>query len=98
MKILAVEQEVSGIDPAQFRSYLKAEAARVWELTQADVIREVYFRRDRHDAVLVLECDDLAAAEAVLQTLPLVEHGLIRFEVIPLMPYSGFERLFEQTT
>ena len=32
----------------------------------------------------------------MLETLPLVQAGLIRFEVIPLVPYPGFGRLFEK--
>ncbi len=44
--------------------------------------------------MLVLECSDVAAAEAILATLPLVKHGLIRFDLVPLRAYPGFERLF----
>jgi hypothetical protein len=33
-------------------------------------------------------------AQRLLETLPLVQAGLITFEVIPLIPYPGFERLF----
>jgi hypothetical protein len=63
MKILALEQETPGTTPEQFTPYLKAEAARVWELYKSGQIREMYFRQDR-------------------------------FEVVPLVPYPGFERLF----
>ena len=76
----------------------KAEAARVWELYQAGVFRELYFRQDRSDAVLVLECADLAEANQVLDTLPLVKEGLIAFDIIPLIPYPGFSRLFAKET
>jgi len=31
----------------------------------------------------------------MLSSLPLVEQGLIRFELIPLVAYPGFARLFE---
>jgi len=41
-----------------------------------------------------LECADVVEAESLLTTLPLVRAGLIAFEVIPLVPYPGFERLF----
>ena len=33
---------------------------------------------------------------SILATLPLVQEGLITFELIPLAPYPGFARLFEQ--
>jgi hypothetical protein len=98
MKILALEQDIPGITNEKFRPHLKAEAARVWELYQTGVLREIYFRQDRHSAVLVLECTDLEDANAVLDSLPLVREGLIRFDLIPLIAYPGFARLFEGGT
>lgn len=39
-------------------------------------------------AILILECPTLEDAQAALNTLPLVERGLITFEWMPLMPAS----------
>ena len=97
MKILAMEVETEGVKPEEFAPHLKAEARRVWELYQSGMIRELYFCADRSEAVLILECTDTSDAQHVLESLPLVQAGLIRFEVIPLVPYPGFERLFEET-
>jgi len=94
MKILALENELPGLSGEDFAPYLKGEAQRVWELQQADIIREIYFRPDQHSAVLVLECESLSEAESILASLPLVSNNLIRFELVPLAPYSGFSRLF----
>ncbi len=94
MKILAMEIESEGVKAEQFRPHLKAEASRVWELYQSGVIRELYFRADRSEAVLILECADTAEAQQRLESLPLVQAGLITFDVIPLIPYPGFARLF----
>ena len=94
MKILAMEIEVAGINPEKFQIHLKAEARHVWELYQSGMIRELYFRADRSEAVLMLECTDVNEAQQILQSLPLVQAGLIAFEIIPLIPYSGFARLF----
>ena len=94
MKILAMGKDVPGVAAAAFRPHLQAEAARVWELQQAGVLREIYFRQDRSDAVLILECADVVEAQRVLGTLPLVRERLITFEVIPLKPYPGLARLF----
>jgi len=96
MKILALEKESPGTTPEQFAPHLKAEAARVWELYQSGQLREMYFRQDRSEAVLILECADVEEAHQVLGTLPLVQAGLIGFEVIPLVPYPGIERLFAE--
>jgi muconolactone delta-isomerase len=96
MKILALEIETPEATAAQFAPHLKAEASRVWELYKTGHIREMYFRQDRKDAVLVLECADAEEAHRLLATLPLVQAGLIGFELIPLSPYPGFERLFAE--
>ena len=97
MKILAIEKEVPGVTSEQFTPpLLKAEALRAWELHQAGVIRELYFRADRPDAVLVLECASVEAADEALSTLPLVKAGLIAFDLMPLKPYPGFARLFAE--
>ena len=94
MKILALEKEVPGVPDDAFEPHLEAEARRAWDLHQQGVLRELYFRADWPGAVLVLECADAGEAERILGTLPLVQGGLIRFELIELVPYPGFGRLF----
>lgn len=96
MKILAIEKEVPGLTADDFKPHTKAEAVRVWELYQAGVLREIYFRQDQPEAVLMLECTNVKEANEVLNTLPLVKEGLITFDVIPLEPYPGFTRLFAE--
>ncbi len=96
MKFLALEHDIPGqhtADPLNKR-LLKDEAQHVWELYQSGVIREMYFRADRHAAVLVLECASSEEANDVLNMLPLVREQLIAFELIPLRAYPGFARLF----
>jgi hypothetical protein len=44
MKILAIEKDVPGAVDDAYTPHLKAEALRAWELHQAGVIRELYFR------------------------------------------------------
>lgn len=95
MKILALSTSRGDARDEDFKPFLKAEAQRVWELQQADIIREIYFRQDIPDAVLMLECDSIESAKSYLDTLPLVEENLISFELIPLKAYPGFARLFK---
>ncbi len=94
MKILTMEIEMEGVESEQFMPYLKLEAQRVWELYQNGTIREFYFREDRSEAVLMLECADASEAQQRLESLPLVKAGLITFDIIPLVPYPGIARLF----
>ena len=94
MKILALEVEAPGLSAVDFAPHLEDEARTLWGLHQAGVVRETYFRPDLHTAVLVLECESLQHAETALASLPLVQRRLIRFELVPLAPYSGYSRLF----
>jgi hypothetical protein len=94
MKILAIEKELPGAEGVDFRPHMRAEAERGWDLYQAGVIRELYFHRDLHNAIFILECADEKEAAEALETLPLVKAGLIAFDLIPLVPYPGFARLF----
>jgi len=97
MKILALEIEVSGVRDEQFTmELLVAESQRAWELYQEGTIRELYFHRDNYEAVLILECENTDEAQRVLDTLPLVRENLIGFKILPLVPYDGFARLFQQ--
>ena len=96
MKILAIEKESENTKLQDFKPLLKAEAKRVWELYQQNIIREMYFRQDISRAVLILECENVEEAQKVLKTLPLVRENLIYFELIPLVPYPGFSRLFSE--
>lgn len=94
MKIIALEHELPNATAVQFQQHAKDEARTVWQLTQSGVIRESYFRADRDEAVLVLECASVEEAQKTLSTLPFVQNGLITFELIPLRAYPGLERLF----
>ena len=98
MKILAIEKEVSGTTVEDFKPHLKAEVSKVWELYQAGIFRETYFRRDKPSAIQILECPSVKKAKDVLNTLPLVKEGLTSFDIIPLGPYPGFSMLFAKGT
>lgn len=96
MKIIAIEKETPGAVAEQFRELGAAEARKVWELQQAEFIREAHFRRDETSAVLILEAASVEEAESRLDELPFVAAGLISFELIPLRPYPGLQRLFQE--
>jgi hypothetical protein len=94
MKILAIEHELPGATTEGFQRYAKEEACQAWKLHQSGFIRELYFRSDRDEAVLVLECESAEVAQRILWELPFIREGLIVFDLIPLKAYPGFERLF----
>ena len=94
MKVLALEHDRADATSADFAPHLEAEARAIWEMLQDGSIREIYFREERSEAVIVLEAADASEARESLARLPLVRRGLIEFEFIGLRPYPGLSRLF----
>jgi hypothetical protein len=92
MKILAIEKETIAVNWEQETEVLINEAYRAYELFQEGIIREIYLN-EADEAVIILECDSKKQAEDLLATLPLVQAGFIRFEVMELLPYTGFGRI-----
>lgn len=95
MRIIAIEKELSEHEPLGCRELLSEEAACIWALQQRGVLRDIWFTRDDHRAVLMLECASEDEAREILTGLPLVQEQIINFEVHGLCPYDGFARLFE---
>ena len=97
MKILALEKEIEGTTWEQTETLLEQEALHVFRLYLSDCLREIYFTEDKN-AVLILETKDRKTAEILLNDLPLVKSGKIRFEIFELRPYNGFERIFKSNS
>jgi len=95
MKIIALEKEMTNAKTIDFRKSAKAEAKALWQLYQNGIVREFYFRKEKNSAVLILEAKSLEEAKKALSKLPYVSKKLIDFELIPLKPYPGFQRLFK---
>lgn len=95
MKFLAIENEMRGKSQEDFEPHLESEASKVWEYYKQGLIREIYFTKDSHEAVIILECENKKHAEEILNDLPIVRAGLISFNIEELVPYNGFERLFK---
>lgn len=95
MQILAIEKEISPLDPQGHHALLCEEAACVWALKKKQVIRDIWFTCHDHRAVVMLECGSEEEAKHHLASLPLVREGLIAFDVLALCCYDGFDRLIE---
>ena len=94
MKILAIENEMEGVEWDKLEDLLKEEAQHVYRLYLSDALREIYFTENKN-AVLVIEAEDKNAAILILDSLPLVKSGKIKFEVMELRPYTGYERIMK---
>jgi hypothetical protein len=80
--------------------YRKAEVAKVWEMTKADVLRSIHFFSGAgRGAILQVEAKDRGEAEAYVRQLPMVDAGLLDVQILSLAPFTGLEVLFaEQST
>ena len=94
MKIIALSIPGPTQDSEKMNELAREEAWNAWELLKADVVREAYLRKDKPGVVLVLDASTVEAAETALSQLPFYRHGFIRFDLIPVGPFTNFERLF----
>jgi hypothetical protein len=94
MKILAIEKEISNDYKNNKEAMLYEEALSVYKLYLNNYVREIFFN-EHHQAVLILECTNIADAEKVLRELPLVKNHIIKFNLMELRPYTGLSRLFK---
>jgi hypothetical protein len=92
MKILAIEKELKIVDWESESEILLEEAETAYQMVLSGSLREVYFTESKN-TVLILECGDKTSAKQLLDKLPLVKKGIIDFEIMELLPYTGFSRL-----
>jgi muconolactone delta-isomerase len=91
MRILAIEKEIKpGKNP---KGLHKKEAKRIYELYKEGTIREIFFTKEDHAAVIIFEVGNLSEAKKIIHGLPLVKSGCIEFDVRELVPYSGYDRI-----
>jgi len=95
MKILALEKEIEGVKWENAENLLVQEAQHVFQLYISDSLREIYFTEDKK-AVLIMETKDIEEAKILLDTLPLVKEGKIKFDIMELKPYTGYERIIKK--
>lgn len=88
MNVLAIGH-MTGKD---IQPHLAAEKARVDELCQEGLIRDLFIKADRSGPILVLNDVDAAEAANRLATLPFLEEGLLTFEYVELVTLDEISR------
>jgi len=73
---------------------LKAEVRYVWDLQKRGIIRNIWFVKKSKNAVLMIEEESEDKVRKVVDKLPLVIENLIRYKILELTAYDGYERLF----
>ena len=93
MKYLAIEKELKKDKKSNIELLLNNEARSVYELYLQGIIRECYFAKEGHNAIIILECKNEEEAIKILETLPLVKEKVIEFQLFTLLPYTGLSRI-----
>ena len=94
MKLLALSVRQPGASFDDIQRLQVPEVTMVWQMQQEGFLREIYFDPDRPAVTLILEAESIEAARARLAQLPMVEAGLIDFDLIKLGHYAQIQALF----
>lgn len=94
MQILALSHRSAGTTAGQLAALAQAEAAAAHRLIAAGTIRSVHMCPERPGSMIVLECASVEEARAHLAQLPMVQAGLIAFDLSRMLPYTGYAALF----
>lgn len=97
MKILVIDKILPTATEENIRGVVIRDAMHTWVLYTKDVVREIYFRKDRPGVVMVLECPSVEEAKTLLKTFPMVKAGVVDFDIIPLGHFVPFGTLLDQT-
>lgn len=94
MQVLVIARLVPDTPIEQMLPLVKPEAAKIWEYYVTEIVRSVYYLADKSGAVLLLEVPNLEAANEAIAQLPMAQANTIKFEVLPLKPFTGIAELF----
>ena len=93
MQFLVINtRKTEGVDQNEFEEKVPLEMTRVKEFYGEDFVRTIWHRGgDTPGGVLIVEAADEAEVRTKLDTLPLVQAGIVEVsQVIPLKPFAGF--------
>lgn len=100
MLVLAISARGANADPARMAELQVPEAKKVWELYVAGQIKQFWFDAEHKPTpkgILLIEAESREAArESVIDKLPLVEEGLIDFDLYVLGPYPALAMAFTE--
>ncbi|WP_290918941.1 hypothetical protein [Halodesulfovibrio sp.] len=98
MKILAIDKVMPDATPDKVKETFMDEVNYTVKMYLADVVREMYFRQDRSGTILMLEAPSLEEARGLINKMPMVQAGLIDYELIPVGPFVPLALLLDEET
>ena len=92
---LVITHDKPNVNWKEQEQLLKQEAKVLWDLQKNGIIRNIWFTKNSREAILILETEDSKRAKEIIDTFPLVKEGLITYDIVELVAYDGYERLFK---
>jgi hypothetical protein len=86
--ILAMGHLTPGTNRADIAPVMKDEVPATMKLYLDGKIDQWYYRNDGQGIVFVMNCTTVEEAHAILEKLPLGQHKMMEFELIPLGPLA----------
>ena len=94
MQYIVLTEDAKDTNWIEQGSLLKEEAKYVWAIQKKGILRNIWFTVKDRNAVLMIEEENEENVRTILDKLPLVREKMIRYTIITLEPYDGYERLF----
>jgi hypothetical protein len=91
--ILAMGHLTVGTSRADIAPVMKDEVPATLRLYLDGKIDQWYYRNDGEGVVFVMNCTTVEEAHAILEKLPLGQHKMMEFDLIPLGPLAPLGRL-----
>ena len=83
-------------DLRKIQSLESQEADRVWILYEENILKEIYLLEDRSGAVIVLNTESLEEAKVAIESLPMVEAGVLKPNYMPLTLWPEMQRMLNE--
>lgn len=87
LQVLALDRILPGATEDKLKALLPEEARQALNLYLGGHIRQWHFRQDRPGTIFVLEVNSLDEARQLLAGLPMVQAGLVDYDLVPIGPY-----------
>ena len=94
-RILAIGHLTTGITRADIAPIMKDEVPATVRLYLAGKIDQWYFQTEGSGVVFILNVTSKEEAHALLEKLPLGQHKMMEFDLIPLGPLAPLQMLLQ---
>ena len=91
---LVITHDKPNVNWKEQEQLLKQEAKVLWDLQKKGIIRSIWFTKNTREVILIIEAEDTIRTKEIINTFPLVKECLITYDIVELVAYDGYERLF----